>query len=223
MPSYYSTMNNSDQELEANSSGGMSGQVNGSDTKRAELAAWQTVSSALSPLSGEAQARVLKSIITIFDIPIATPQINVGGSLQTSATSSPASDSFSKSDDRLLSPKEFLHEKRPATDVDKVACLAYYLAHYRNTQFFKTLDISQLNTEAAQVKFSNPTQAVDNATKAELLVPAAKGQKQISAAGELYVQSLPDKDAAKAAIEGFRRKRTRRVSAGTKIQGGEGE
>ncbi len=29
------------------------------------------------------------------------------------------------------SPKEFLFEKRPSTDVDRVACLAYFLTHYR--------------------------------------------------------------------------------------------
>src|SRR5689334_20180124 len=30
-----------------------------------------------------------------------------------------------------ISPKEFMAEKAPATDVERVACLAYYLTHYR--------------------------------------------------------------------------------------------
>ncbi len=54
------------------------------------------------------------------------------------------------SEDRSISPKQFMFEKQPRTDVEKVACLAYYLTHYRDLQYFKTLDISKLNTEASQ-------------------------------------------------------------------------
>ena len=53
------------------------------------------------------------------------------------------------SDRQELSPKEFLFQKQPKTDVERVACLAYYLTHYRGTPHFKTVDISKLNTEAA--------------------------------------------------------------------------
>ena len=100
-------------------------------------------------------------------------------------------------EDRTLSPKEFLFEKRPQTDVERIACLAYYLAHYRGTEHFKTLDLSKLNTEAAQIKFSNPAVAVGNAGKAGLLVPSQKGNQQLSAAGEMFVQALPDRVAAR--------------------------
>jgi len=116
-------------------------------------------------------------------------------------------------EDRTPSPKEFLLTKKPATDVDRITCLAYYLTHFKNTPHFKTLDLSKLNTEAAQIKLSNAAQAVDNATRAGLLVSAAKGNKQISAAGELYVQALPDKLAAKSAIDHFRPKRKGRRAA----------
>ena len=47
------------------------------------------------------------------------------------------------------SPKDFLFRKEPNTDVERVACLAYYLTHRRGTNHFKTIDISKLNTEAA--------------------------------------------------------------------------
>jgi hypothetical protein len=57
-----------------------------------------------------------------------------------------------------------------------------------------------LNTEAAQVKLSNAAYAVEHATSAGYLAPAGKGNKQISAIGEIYVQALPDRVAAKAAI-----------------------
>lgn len=119
------------------------------------------------------------------------------------------------STDRSLNPKEFLLEKDPKTDVEKVACLAYYLTHYRETQHFKTIDISKLNTEAAQIKFSNTAVAVDNATKQGYLVQAVKGHKQLSAIGEMFVQALPDRDAAKEIMKGSRPRRKSRKKAKT--------
>jgi hypothetical protein len=112
---------------------------------------------------------------------------------------------FSK--EHPISPKEFLQKKQPRTDVERVATLAYYLAHYREQQYFKTLDISKLNTEAAQVKFSNPAKAVDNATVLGYLAPASKGNKQISAPGEVFVEALPDRAAAQAAMAASRPRR----------------
>ncbi len=109
-----------------------------------------------------------------------------------------------------------MFEKQPKTDVEKVACLAYYLTHYRDTPHFKTLDLSKLNTEAAQVKFSNPAVAVDNATKQTYLVPATKGNKQLSARGEQFVLALPDRDKARDVMANARpRKRNKREKAGS--------
>jgi hypothetical protein len=120
-----------------------------------------------------------------------------------------ATETASFSEDRTLSAKEFILEKKPVTDSERVACLAYYLTHYQATPHFKTLDISKLNTDAAQIKFSNAAQAVENATKAGLLVQATKGQKQLSANGEIYVQALPDRVAARDAIAHARRRKSR--------------
>src|SRR5207248_8085715 len=103
----------------------------------------------------------------------------------TPASQSAAAPTFS--DRSELSPKQFLFQKQPRTDVERVACLAYYLTHYRATSHFKTIDISQLNTEAAQVKFSNTAYAVVNAMNAGFLASAGKGFKQLSAMGERYV------------------------------------
>ena len=114
-------------------------------------------------------------------------------------------------------------QKQPLTDVERVASLAYYLTHYRDTPHFKTLDISTLNTEAAQPKFSNAAVAMDNATKMGYLVPATKGSKQLGAAGELFVQKLPDRDAAKAAMANLRPRRKARkgsqVAAPAELEG----
>jgi len=156
--------------------------------------------SLLKKLTKEDQLRTLQSVATFLDVSFQdVPHVS---DLRPTAT---IVSNFSE--DRAISSKNFLLDKDPRSDVARVACLAYYLTHYRDTPHFKTLDISALNTEAAQPKFSNASVAVDNATKAGLLVQATKGNKQISAAGERYVQLLPDQDAAKSSIQGARPKR----------------
>lgn len=105
-----------------------------------------------------------------------------------------------------MSPKDFLLEKSPKTDVERIACLAYYLTHYRSTPHFKTLDISTMNTEAAQPKFSNTAYSTANAVKLGYIVPSTKGARQLSALGERFVQALPDRDAAKEVLLSLRRK-----------------
>ena len=91
--------------------------------------------------------------------------------------------------------------------MERVACLAYYLAHYRDQLHFKTADIRALNTEAAQRKFSNTAAAVGNAMNYGYLAPAIKGMKQLSAGGEMYVEALPDREAANSAMAHARPKR----------------
>ena len=141
------------------------------------------------------------------------------GSDSPSKASSIRQDSFARStagalasftEDRSLSAKEFLLQKQPHTDVERVACLAYYLTHYLNTPHFKTVDISRINTQAAQIKFSNPAFAVANATNYGYLTQAGKGFKQLSAFGEQFVNVLPDRDAAKAVMSSGRRRRALR-------------
>jgi len=181
--------------------------------------AFTTVVAAMQQLSASSRLRLFRTLATFFDFPISErhtqgiPHENSGGSRGASATST-ASSVASFSEDRAITPKQFMFEKKPTTDVERMACLAYYLTHYRNTPHFKTLDLSKLNTEAAQLKFSNAASAVDNATQAGLLVPAGKGNKQLSAVGEIYVQCLPDRIAAKEAIAHARPKR--KSSGGSK-------
>jgi hypothetical protein len=118
-----------------------------------------------------------------------------------------------------LPAKDFLFQKQPRTDIERVACLAYYLTHYRDTKHFKTIDLSKLNTEAAQLKFSNSAYAVTNAANAGFLAPAGKGFKQLSALGERYVEALPDRDAAKEVFAGLRSRRSRRLNKKPEAEG----
>jgi hypothetical protein len=153
----------------------------------------------MSSVSPEDRQRIIQSLVSFFDLPQAIPS--------ETATGSSTRKGIPFSEEKLLSPKEFLFEKKPQTDVERVTALAYYLTHYRDTPYFKTLDISLLNTEAAQAKFSNATYAVDNATKYGYLVPATKGNKQLSAVGERFVEALPDREAAREIGQSSRPKR----------------
>jgi hypothetical protein len=174
-----------------------------------DVEALSTIVSVLKQLDPKAQTRVLDSVQAFLgyesqrrDRPPANAVTNQA------ATAGPGTD-FSR--DRTMSPKEFMRDKHPVTDVERSTCLAYYLAHYRRTPHFKTIDISTLNTEAAQPKFSNASVAVDNAAKLGYLVSATKGNKQISALGERFVELLPDREAARDAVRTYRPRRGRKM------------
>jgi hypothetical protein len=106
-----------------------------------------------------------------------------------------------------LSAKEFLRQKAPKSDVDRVACLAYYLAYERNVSAYTSRELTAANTEAAGPKI-NMSRAVDNATKQSgYLTGAGKGKKQITTYGEDVVKALPNYDAAKAVAKAKVRKK----------------
>jgi hypothetical protein len=178
--------------------------VNVEDRKRRELEILNRILSDLHELGDEARQRVLQTVVTYYQFaPIAHP-----GSQDAPSGVAAAPGPFSE--DRSISPKEFLWQKKPQTAVERVACLGYYLTHYRDMPHFKTLDISKLNTEAAQPKFSNAALAVNDAAKTGYLVPGVKGAKQLSAPGEQFVLRLPDREAARAAMTTARPRRKAR-------------
>lgn len=173
------------------------------DSTQSDLDALTTIIGALKKMPREEQARTMQAVSVFLGLNSEPSRAQPSAGLTTHApTSAQSNEPTSKfSDDRGASPKEFLRDKKPVSDVERVACLAYYLTHHRDIPHFKTVDISALNTEAAQPKFSNASMAVDNASKAGLLVQALKGAKQLSASGEHYVQLLPDRDAARDMIK----------------------
>jgi len=173
----------------------------------------------LRPLDEDGQIRLIKSAITFLRL-----DANFGGLRATTSqpTNSPSgfpqpASSFATRTE--MSPKQFLNEKQPANDIERVVCLAYFLTHFRSMAEFKTLDISKLNTEAAQPKFSNPSVPVENATQRSFLVATSGGNKQLGAVGEQFVQALPDRDAAKAVLERVRVRKPRKKRSGSASDG----
>lgn len=161
------------------------------------------VVAAFKKVGPESRRRLLSTLATLFHI-----DSDRGDSYAPQESAHAVRTSFSE--DRSISPKEFLRQKQPRTNVERVACLAYYLTHYRDTPHFKTLDISQLNTEAAQIKFANAAKAVNNASSYGYLTATTKGNKQLTSAGESFVEALPDRDAARDAMSNFRPRRRRK-------------
>jgi hypothetical protein len=180
--------------------------ADGTSANQLELEALSTLIRALQGLDSDSRKRVFASVATFFGLGnVGSVPTESTGQSSGIASVQPSRGGFSE--DRAPTPKAFVFAKRPATDVERVATLAYYLTHYRDTPFFKTLDIGKLNTEAAQLKFANASNAVENAVKTGWLVPASKGAKQLSALGEVYVQALPDRDAARSAVAHVRSKK----------------
>jgi hypothetical protein len=171
-----------------------------------DVEALSTIVGILRNLDDETQKRVLASVEAFLGV----KSQNLSGlrSRQDSLSiTNEIASSNTFSEDRTISPKDFVRDKQPASDIERVACLGYYLSHYRNTTHFKTVDISSLNVEAAQPKFSNASVAVDNARARGLLVASTKGSKQMSALGEKYVELLPDREAAKASLSKIKPRR----------------
>lgn len=169
-----------------------------------DVDALTSIISALKKLSPEEQQRTLQAVATFLDIKLGADSHRRDNIWKDSPSTSSREVAAVYSEDRTISPKDFVRDKAPQSDIERVAVLAYYLSNYRDIPHFKTLDISALNTEAAQPKFSNASVAVDNASRAGFIVQALKGSKQITAAGEHYVQLLPDREAARASIKHLR-------------------
>ena len=177
--------------------------------------AFQLVADVLLPLEKDLRKRVYATVGTFFGY-----EASYGGLVETSdnrpaGERSPPPTQIAPHEPP--SPKDFLFQKAPDTDMERVACLAYYLAQYRDTKHFKTIDISKLNTEAAQRKFANAASSVYKATQQGFLAAAPKGMKQLAAEGERFVDALPDRAAAKAALGKKKARRRPRQGATHKV------
>ncbi len=168
----------------------------------------------LLPLDPYSRLRVYRTIGTFFGFEASFPKVDQKVDNRTSANIS-REPIFSSPEEPT--PKEFLLQKQPKTDVERVACLAYYLARYRKIEALKTIDISKLNTEAAQTKLTNASNTVNDAVKAGFLAAANKAMRRLSAQGEQYVEALPDRDAAKT-VKPKPSKRSRRRNLGDRME-----
>ena len=165
----------------------------------------------LEPLSAGDREHVMRTVATWFRMAFGDVSVSQPAPQPSPAEVTAEDEKFSER--TVLSPKEFILEKDPITEVERLACLAFYLTHYLNMPHFKNVDLSRLNTEAAQRKLSNPAVAISNAMRDGFFVQASEdGYKQLSAMGERFVQLLPDREAAKKIKERMSSRRSKKGS-----------
>lgn len=145
--------------------------------KQNDISAFNQIIKALEKLDDEGKVRILESVKVFLGLKVGKGSTTDG-------------DEVDELND--LSPKDFMKSKKPKTDIEKIACLAHYLAHSRNIAEFQTKDITQLNSDAGQGEFSNPTESTKNASKAGYLIPAGKKKRKLSAYGEDLVKAMPN-------------------------------
>jgi hypothetical protein len=183
-----------------------------------ELKIVNEIVSTVAPLSPPSRLRVLETAARFLDINLLPGAAQEGQPREIAKPGvAPSAQPFSSKPD--ISVKEFLVQKQPRTDTERIACLAYYLTHYRNTPAFKTVDLSKLNTEAAQPKFSNASVPVNNAALLGFLASASEGKKQLGTMGEQFVLALPDRKAAKEAYKRYKVRRFRKSRRDTNVGG----
>ena len=174
-----------------------------------DVAVLARIIAALKPYEADHRQRLLQTVETYFSTD-GEASLPIKPESTSSSQGSSAVQRRNFSGRPVMSPKEFLHEKQPRTDVERVACLGYYLTHYRSQPHFNSVDLSKLNTEAAQIKFANASVTLGNAVAQGYLAAATKGSKQLSAAGEAFVQLLPDREAARGVMVRARGRRGRK-------------
>ena len=184
-----------------------------------EVRAMDTAFRALSGLEPDEKKRVLLWLWQKLEVEGQAPSVALHGHSQTPPQQGPTVGALSQPPPLgTLTPKNFMAQKDPKTDVEKITCLAYFLTHSRQLAQFKTKQLTDLNTEAAQPKFSNPGVAVGNAAGSKYLSLAGGGKKQITVLGEKLVDALPDRERVKA-LPTKRAPRRKKSSKGKSTRG----
>ncbi|MDE2229765.1 MAG: hypothetical protein KGL11_12095 [Alphaproteobacteria bacterium] len=178
---------------------------------------------ALDPLPDAEKQWVLQSAASRWSLNIQAagagagrPQPGAAAGVIAAVTGAPTADvesAIAKKDARA-----FIRIKRPITDVQRVACLGYFLVQTTGQHGFSSKDIGKAHTESGGPNI-NMTRALDNATRqSKYLSRRSAKEKQLTTLGEDVVLALPDQQAVKeaeAAEKSRRRGRTKRKSGKT--------
>lgn len=175
-----------------------------------EIEALGVVLDALSSLDDEKRAFVYKMAGERLGIVFSTQRESGQSGSDASGGGGDTDDDGNIVNDNIT-PKDFMRKKNAKTDVERIACLAFYLTHHRGTGAFKTKEVTDLNTEAALPKLSNASQSMKNATNQNnYLASAGKGNKQITALGEDVVNALPDHEKVAEVLANSRKPKRRK-------------
>jgi hypothetical protein len=110
-------------------------------------------------------------------------------------------------DGSSLAARRFMADKHPASAIEQVACLAYFLTYHRQTPVFKGKELSKLNAESGAPRIGNMADALGNAARNHYLSQSGGGKKSLGILGEQIVTALPDRAKVQAAIQEYTPKR----------------
>jgi hypothetical protein len=186
--------------------------------KQDSTSALVTVVKALEGLSDTDKQWVLNSAASRWTLTVQTQTSGgegtgggTGGGAPAGANTPDAQAAITKNDVRA-----FIRAKKPATDVQRVACLGAYLAQTTGKHGFTSKDISAAHTTSGGSKI-NLTRALDNATRQSKYISNLSGrEKQLTPLGEDVVAALPDQQAVKDVEKDSKGRRGRKASKKTK-------
>lgn len=154
---------------------------------------------ALRDLKGDDLSAAVDMLSRRLGVAIGSPDQQQSGRQHSGAGQAHVSHGQGKSGS-ASTPKDFMKHKQPAKEIERVACLAYFLVHHRSTDAFRSKELLELNTEARGGAFSNIAVHLDNATKAGYLTSVGAGRKGITARGEALVEALPSREEVNSAL-----------------------
>lgn len=111
---------------------------------------------------------------------------------------------------------DFVKSKKPQTEYQRVAVIAYYREHKQGKKEFKNAEMSQANTqEARQSKISNITDVVSKARDRYKFFTkgAGKATHQLSTLGADIVNALPDQEEVRALIADSKTRKRKKKKA----------
>jgi hypothetical protein len=153
--------------------------------------ALKAVTTALEPLPDAEKQWVLQSAASRWTLTVQVQNPAGGGG-------GPGAGVIGAQNDNLqaaLTSKDaraFMRAKKPATDVQRVACLAYFHMKTTGQRTFTSEDIQSIHTDSGGSKM-NFTRALDNATRRSRYISTIRGrEKQLTTLGEDVVDALPD-------------------------------
>src|SRR2546426_3009215 len=186
-------------------------------TKKAdrELEALQTIIEAFQAVPENRRLQVLQYIATRFELsfaPSSSPetrdrpiQAGTGGTSANQQAGLIAGETIDK----------FLARKKPKTNYQAIAALAYYLKHAESVHEFSMKEIEAANTRARRPRIGNLSQDMSDAERYSHFVTSGttSGMKQITTLGEEVVEALPDQKLVRDITRTHKGKKRRRAQA----------
>lgn len=128
------------------------------------ISAVEAVHSALQPLDPEARRKVLDSIYALLDIVSSRPSVAPIQAEQQSGISR-AHEVYTKTGQRPMSLIEVMREKKPSTNVQRIAVFAYYREKYEGIARFSRGDLEAYFMRAKLAPPTNYDRDFVNAVK----------------------------------------------------------